>query len=197
MKTFILLLLITSHAFAQESLYEEAPEQSAKGLPIIIQVKYSPWGGIDADEDEFDNRESSENSYEKYDMTFERSYSARLIIEPFYISAQRSTTKPESDIPDAEVTTFAAGFAGISFDPFESRFGHYLMGGLGIGQGTFEFKDPEQNDHELLLEANGEIGFHINQRLLLGLGVDYQHFGEFQESIASSWTFYFTTGLVF
>lgn len=196
MKIFFLTLLltITPWTFAGNSAVGSS---SMDGRSIILQLKYSPWGGIDADEDEFEGLAPADDDYSKYDMTFEQSYSARIIVEPFYISLQQSTTDLDSDIPDAEVTTFSAGFAGITYDAFESNNNIYLLGALGVGQGTFKFKNPALDADELLLEANGEIGFHINKRLLIGAGIDYQHFGEFRESIASSWTFYFTTGLVF
>lgn len=187
MKTLSLLLLLL------------ALSQGAKALDnnIVIQMKYSPGGGIDADEDEFELSFANPEDFSKYDMTFERSYSARLIVEPFYISAQRSTTDLNTSTPDAEVETLAFGLAGIDYDPFESNTGTYLMGGLGVGRGTFRFKDPHLNDEEFLFEANAEIGFHFAEHLLLGTGIDFQHFGEFGESKASSWTFYISTGIVF
>lgn len=169
----------------------------AHEYPIVLQLKYSPWGGIDADEDEFEYHFSGDDDYSKYDMTFERSYSARLIVSPFYISAQRSTTDLDAEIPDAQVDTFAIGFAGIAYDTFEAAFGTYLMGGLGMGLGTFKFQNPDLDDDEILFEASGEIGLYFSKHLLLGTGIDFQHFGEFGESKASSWTFYISTGLVF
>lgn len=164
--------------------------------PIVLQLKYSPWGGIDADEDEFEYN-FNDDEFSKYDMTFERSYSARLIVSPFYISAQRSTTDLDAEIPDAQVDTLAIGLAGIAYDTFEASFGTYLIGGVGIGLGTFKFKNPDLDDDEMLFEVNGEVGFHFIEHLLLGAGIDFQHFGEFGESKASSWTFYISTGLVF
>lgn len=187
MRTTLLLLLVF------------AITQGANALDnnIVIQMKYSPWGGIDADEDDFELSFPNPDDFSKYDMTFERSYSGRLIVEPFYISTQRSTTDLNTSTPDAEVETIAVGLAGIDYDPFESNNGTYLMGGFGVGRGTFRFKDPDLNDEEFLFEANAEIGFHFAEHILLGAGIDFQHFGEFGESKAYSWTFYISTGVVF
>ena len=164
---------------------------------IVVQLKYSPLGGIDADEDDFELSFPNPDDFSKYDMTFERSYSARLIVEPFYVSAQRGTTDLNTSTPNAEVETLAIGLAGIDYDPFESSTGTYLMGGFGVGRGTFRFKNPDLNDEEFLFEANAEIGFHFAEHILLGTGIDFQHFGEFGESKAYSWTFYLSSGVVF
>lgn len=100
-------------------------------------------------------------------------------------------------IPDAIVETVAIGFGGIGYDQFASDSGLYVMGGVGVGAGRFKFKQPELNDWEALVEGNAEIGLRIQEHLLLGVGVDYQHFGEPGESKAHLWNLYIGTGLTF
>lgn len=181
MKSFVATLLITlisSSAFALD-------------LPVLLQLKYSPWGGIDADKDEF---ETDEN-FSKYDMTFANSYSGRVIVGPIYVSHQQS----KADIKGGghiDVKTFAIGLAGINYDALDSEYNAYLMGGIGLGRGTFTF-DNDVETEEDMFEASAEIGIKPTEHLLLGAGVDFQHFGEFRESKASSWTFYISTGLAF
>lgn len=180
---FILFALLTNSTHAQNS------------LPIIVQLKYSPWGGINADEDEFES--GSSNDYERYEMSFDHSYSGRILLGPVYLSHQRSNATIEG-ASDAEVSTIAIGVAGINYDVYESQHGTYLMGGVGIGRGTFTFDNSNaKKEQEVMFEANAEVGMRIAEHLLMGAGVDFQHFGEFGESKASSWTFYISTGVVF
>ena len=162
--------------------------------PVVLQLKYSPLGTIDADEDEFDY---DDERYEKYDMNFERSLGAKLIVAPIYVAINRSVTDIDNTIPDAIVETVAIGFGGIGYDQFAYDSGFYLMGGVGVGAGRFKFKQPELNDWEALAEGNAEIGLRIQEHLLLGVGVDYQHFGEPGESKAHLWNLYIGTGLTF
>ena len=162
--------------------------------PVVLQLKYSPLGIIDADEDEFDHDDSR---YEKYDMDFERSLGAKFIIAPVYVSVNRNITNLDDPIPNAIVETLAVGFGGIGYDQFAYDSGLYLMGGVGVGAGRFKFKQPELNDWEALVEGNAEIGLRIQEHLLLGVGVDYQHFGEPGESKAHLWNLYMGTGLTF
>lgn len=164
---------------------------AAQNLPVILQVKYSPWGGISADKDDF----STDEDFSHYDMTFDHSYSGRIIIGPVYISHQRSKATIENTT-NVDVKTVAIGLAGINYDAIDSEYNVYLMGGLGIGQGTFRFNNRNQ-EKEYLFEANAEIGLKPTEHLLIGAGIDFQHFGEFRESKASSWTFYISSGLTF
>ena len=167
----------------------------ALDFPLVLQLKFSPWGGINADEDEFES--GSSDNYKRYDMTFDHSYSGRILVGPVYVSHQQSNATIEGDI-DAEVSTIAIGVAGINYDVYESQHGTYLMGGVGIGQGTFTFADNNATkEQESMVEANAEAGMRVAEHLLMGAGVDFQHFGNFGESKASSWTFYISTGLVF
>ena len=179
---FILLALFSCPTFAHNS------------LPVVLQLKYSPLGIIDADEDEFDR---NDRSYEKYEMDFERSLGAKLIIAPMYVSVNRNVTNLNDPIPDAIVETVAIGFGGIGYDQFASDSGLYVMGGVGVGAGRYKFKHPELNDWEALVEGNAEIGLRIQEHLLIGVGVDYQHFGEPGESKANLWNLYIGTGLTF
>ncbi len=181
MKSLIAVLLIAM----------ASPCAFAVDLPVILQVKYSPWGGIDADEDEFETDES----FSKYDMTFASSYSGRVIIGPVYVSHQHS----KADINgggDIDVKTLAIGLAGINYDALDSQYNAYLMGGIGVGRGTFTFTNGTETEEDMF-EASAEIGIKPTEHLLLGAGVDFQHFGEFRESKASSWTFYISSGLTF
>lgn len=165
-------------------------------LPFVLQVKYSPWGIIDADEDEFDR---DDRNYEKYEMDFERNIGAKIIFSfaPIYIGAQQSVTNLDNSTPDAKVETIAIGFGGVAYDEFAYHSGIYLMGGVGVGAGKFKFKQPELNDWEALIEGNAEIGLRVQEHLMLGVGVDYQHFGEPGESKANFWNLYIGTGLTF
>ncbi|HSC69267.1 MAG TPA: hypothetical protein VLC79_16360 [Cellvibrio sp.] len=165
----------------------------ALDFPLIVQIKYSPWGGINADEDEFD----TDDEFEHYDMTFDNSYGGRILMGPVYISHHRSNADIEGG-KEAEVRTIAIGVAGISYDVYQSQSGTYLMGGLGIGRGTFIFdKEDGEKEQDAMFEANAEAGLRIDEHLLIGAGLDFQHFGEFGESKGSAWTFYISSGLVF
>lgn len=163
---------------------------------FTLQLKYSPLGTINADEDEFDR---NDRSYEKYDMDFERSIGAKILFSyvPIYIGAQQSITNLDNSTPDVKVETLTLGFGGVVYDEFASHAGAYLMGGIGVGAGQFKFKQPELNDWEALIEGNAEIGLRIQEHLLLGVGVDYQHFGEPGESKANFWNIYVGTGIIF
>ncbi|WP_039918366.1 hypothetical protein [Cellvibrio mixtus] len=181
MNRFLAALLI---AFSSTSVF-------ALDLPVVLQVKYSPWGGIDADEDQF---ETDEN-FSQYDMTFNNSYSGRALIGPVYISHQKSNADIKGD-NNVEVKTFAIGLAGINYDALDSQYNAYLIGGIGIGRGTFRFNNSTETTEDMF-EASAEIGIKPAEHLMLGAGVDFQHFGEFRESKASSWTFYISSGLTF
>jgi hypothetical protein len=100
-------------------------------------------------------------------------------------------------MPDAKVETLAVGFGGLTYDEFAYDSGIYLMGSVGAGAGRFKFKQPELDDWEALVEGNAEIGLRIQEHMLLGVGVDYQHFGEPGESKANFWNLYIGTGLTF
>jgi hypothetical protein len=168
----------------------------ARELPLVLQLKYSPLGTINADEDKFNH---DDYSYEKYDMDFERSIGVKVIFSfvPVYIAAQQNITNLDESIPDTKVDTFSLGFGGINYDEFANDAGIYLMGGVGVGAGKFQFKQPELNDWEALIEGNAEIGLRIQEHFLLGVGVDYQHFGEPGETKAHLWNLYIGTSLVF
>lgn len=163
---------------------------------FTLQIKYSPWGVIDADEDDFDSFNADE-SYEKYDLDFERSYGFRAIYEPIYIAANRYTTSIDTHSSDARVDTYSIGLGGINYDAFAYNSGLYLLGAIGLGRGNFKYRDSDMNDWEAFVEANAEIGFRIQENLLIGVGGEWQHFGEPGESKANYWNLYFTTGVVF
>jgi len=184
---FIITVFFICLACAHNSSYAQYQQ-------TVIQIKYPPWGKIFADEDEFGY---TEPEFEKYDMKFERGFGIRAITMPYYISAQRNITNLNTEIPDAKVETLAIGFSGILYDPHEVEVGNYLIGALGIGAGRFEFKNPDLNDWEAMIEGNAEVGFRIAEHLLIGTGIDYQHFGEPSETKAHSWTFYISTGVIF
>ncbi|WP_062066418.1 hypothetical protein [Cellvibrio sp. OA-2007] len=185
MKRFLSILLL---GFAASAAHAQVD------WPIVLQLKYSPLGIIDADEDKFDH---DDGSYEKYEMDFERSWGGRLFVGPIYVAATRNVTDINTPTPDAIVETLSIGLGGIGYDQFASDSGFYLMGGLGVGAGRFKFKQPELNDWEAMIEGNAEIGLRLQEHLLLGVGVDYQHFGEPGESKAHLWNLYIGTGLTF
>jgi hypothetical protein len=182
--TIICLLLFSIHAKA-----EETPS-------VVVQLKYAPWGLIDADEEDFNYFSSSDDgSYDKYDMRFDRSIGARVIVAPFYLAVNRSTTDIDKEIPDAIVETLSAGLGGAVLDI--NDYNTYLIGAVGIGKGRFKFKDPNMNDWEIFFDANAEIGFHFEEHILIGLGVDWQLFGEPGETKANYWNLYLGTGFSF
>lgn len=163
-------------------------------MPFVLQVKYSPWGTILADEDEFEY-----SRYQKYEMDFERSLGIKLILPtlPIYLGAQQNITQLNHETPDVKVETFAIGFGGINYDPYAYDSGLYLLGSVGAGIGKFKFKDPDLNDWEAMFEANGEVGLRIQENLLIGVGVDYQLFGEPGDTKAHYWNLYVSTGITF
>ncbi|QEI11615.1 hypothetical protein [Cellvibrio japonicus] len=171
-----------------------AQEYTPSPGAVVLQVKYAPWGFIDADEDEF---ALYDNTYQKYDMHFERSIGARLIASPFYISLQENITQIDHPIPDAKVRTFSAGFAGIVHNPEIFSSNTYIIGALGLGHGSFRFKDPLKDDDEYFFEGNAEFGLQPVKHWLIGIGIDWQHFGRPGESKANYWNLYLSTGLTF
>ena len=163
---------------------------------VVVQLKYAPWGLIDADEEDFSYFGSQDDSeFQKYDMRFDRSLGARIIVAPFYLAVNRSTTDIDKEIPDAIVETISAGLGGAVLDI--NDYNTYLIGAVGIGKGRFKFKDPDMNDWEIFFDANAEIGFHFEEHLLIGLGVDWQLFGEPGETKANYWNLYVGTGFSF
>jgi len=182
MLIILFLLFICSNSYAQSQ-------------PVILQIKYSPWGKIFADEEEFDY--GTESEFEKYNMRFERGLGLRAIATPYYISAQRSVTNIGAEVPDTTVETLAIGFGGILYDPSYLDIGTYLIGAVGVGAGKFEFKEPSLNDWEAMFDCNAEVGFRIAEHMLMGTGIDYQLFGEPGETKAHSWTLYISTGIIF
>lgn len=163
---------------------------------VVVQLKYAPWGLIDADEEDFSYFGSSDDSqFQKYDMHFDRSLGARIIVAPFYLAVNRSTTDIDKEIPDAIVETISAGLGGAVLDI--NDYNVYLIGAVGAGKGRFKFKDPNMNDWEIFFDANAEIGFHFEEHILMGVGVDWQLFGEPGETKANYWNMYVGTGFSF
>ena len=181
---FILALLIFSN-----NLF--ALEQT-----LVVQIKYAPWGLIDADEDEFEDGFDDED-FEKYDMHFDRSLGGRIIVQPFYVASLDNVTDIDDPIPDARVRTYSVGFAGIDYHKLNSGVDTYLLGALGAGVGHFKFKNPQEDAKEALVEGNVELGLVFNEHLMLGIGIDWQHFGEPTESKANFWNLYLGTGIRF
>ena len=163
---------------------------------LVVQIKYAPWGLIDADEDEFEDGFDDED-FEKYDMHFDRSLGGRIIVEPFYIASLENVTDIDDPVPDARVRTYSLGLAGIESYPLESNSNVYLLGAIGLGVGHFKFKDPQKDADEALVEGNAEIGLIFHDHLMIGLGIDWQHFGEPAESKANFWNLYLGTGIRF
>lgn len=162
----------------------------------LIQLQRSSYGGIDADEDNIPYN-VDDYKFEKYDMSFQRSYSMRAIYSIMYISAQRSITNLHADIPDTTVETAAIGFA-LAGNAEENRYiNTYCIGAIGLGAGRFIFKDPTLNDWEGMIEVSLEGGFEFSKHLLLGAGFTYQEFGEIGETKAHMGLFYISTGISF
>lgn len=166
----------------------------AENRDLTLQIKYSPWGTIDADEDDFDY---GDEPYQKYELDFERSFGLRAMYEPLYVAANRYTTQINALSPEAEVDTFSIGFGGFNYDPFAYDSGLYLFGAIGAGRGNFKFNDSDMNDWEAFIEANAEVGLRFQQHFLIGIGGEWQHFGEPGESKANYWNLYFSTGFTF
>lgn len=162
----------------------------------VIQIQHSSYGGISADEDEMPY-DADDYRFEKYDMSFQRSYSLRAIYSIMYISAQRNITNLHTDTPDTKVETTAIGFA-LAGHTEENRYlNTYCIGAIGIGAGRFIFKDPNLNDWEGMIEVNLEGGFEISKHVLLGVGFTFQQFGEIGETKAELGSLYISTGISF
>ncbi len=187
MKKLFIIICITILPY--HTTAEETPS-------LVVQLKYAPWGLIDADEEDFSYFGASDDSqFQKYDMHFDRSLGARIIVAPFYLAVNRSTTDIDQEIPDAIVETISAGLGAAVLDI--NDYNAYLIGAVGIGKGRFKFKDPNMNDWEIFFDANAEIGFHFEEHLLIGIGVDWQLFGEPGETKANYWNMYVGTGFSF
>jgi hypothetical protein len=158
--------------------------------PVVLQLKYAPWGFVSADEpDGYFNDDNTE----KFDMHFDRSYGGRLIVLPYYIAANHSIANIDADLPDAEVDTLSVGFGG-SGSLNESSY--YATGAVGVGRGYFKFKDPNLDTSEAFFEVNMELGKKIDF-LMLGTGVDWQIFGSPGETKAYYLNLYIGTSISF
>ena len=163
----------------------------AQNSPLFLQIKYSPLATVNDGEE---NADKSENEYQRYDINYDHTLGAKLIYDPVYISVQHNIAKLNNSTSDATLETFSMGFAGFNY---ERLAGLYLMGSLGVGAGKFKLDDSDANKWETLLEAGAEIGIRAQDRILLGMGVDYQRFGEFGDHKANYWNLYLATGIVF
>lgn len=162
----------------------------AQNSPLYLQLKYTPLGTINDGEE----IEPHAVDYHPYDTNYDHTLGAKLIYDPIYIAVQRNVADLDSSTSDATLDTFSMGLAGFNY---ERLAGLYLMGGVGIGAGQFKYGEFEANEWETLLEASAEIGFRFQERFLLGMGVDYQRFGEFGDHKANYWNLYLGTGIVF
>lgn len=133
----------------------------------------------------------------EYDWRYElRSRKATVIETQWVFNDDRTNAIGEREYSVFEGTeNQAREYIRLRSNAFRSVRGSSRLGCPAACQSRWKWIDL--NDDEMLFEANGEIGFHFNQHLLLGAGIDFQHFGEFGESKASSWTFYLATGIVF
>ena len=178
----IVIVLASMPALAQDS-------------PLYLQFKYSPLGTINADDSTF---EYFGDDYQEYDMNFDRTLGAKLIFDPVYIAVQQNITNLNNSKPDVTLETISMGLAGFNYERFAYEDPNlYLMGGLGLGAGQFKFEDAEDNKWETFLEANAEVGFRLQEHFLLGMGIDYQRFGDFGDHKANYWSLYLGTGIIF
>ncbi|HTF95979.1 MAG TPA: hypothetical protein VL995_07605 [Cellvibrio sp.] len=164
---------------------------------FTLQVKYSPWGIIRADDDDSDDFFNPGRYYSEYELDLERTLGVRAMYEPFYIASNRYTTQVNTSSPDARIETYSIGFGGLNYDAFSYHSGLYLLGAIGIGRAEFDFRDQSMNNWEAFVEANAEIGLRLQEHLLIGAGAEWQHFGEPGESHANYWNFYISTGVTF
>jgi hypothetical protein len=178
MMTAIMIVLASMPVFAQES-------------SLSLQLKYSPLGTIN---DAEDNLDYFEDDYQPYDMNYDHTLGAKLIYDPVYLAVQHNIADLDYSTSDATLETVSMGLAGFNHERLP---GLYLMGSLGIGAGQFKFDESEKDEWETLLEASAEIGFRLQERFLLGMGIDYQRFGEFGDHKANYWNLYLSTGIVF
>ena len=162
----------------------------------LIEIQRSSYGGISADEDEMPY-DTDDYKFEKYDMSFQRSYSLRAIYSIMYISAQRNVTTLHTDTPDTTVETAAIGFALAGSSEDNRYLNTYCVGAIGLGAGKFTFNNPDLNDWEGMLEVSLEGGFEIGKHLLLGAGFTFQQFGEIGETKAELGSIYISTGISF
>lgn len=161
----------------------------------LIQLKLSTLGGINADTDDFDYY--SDDRFKKYDMSFDETYSARIIYSGLFVSAKHSTTNVGAKTPDAIVESVAVGLASASDEYRLDYFNAYVIAGVGVGAGRFTFKQPYLNDWEAMVEINLEGGIELSDHLLLGVGCDYLHFGTPGETKAEQGELYMSIGLRF
>lgn len=171
-------------------------EQVAAAPINLVQVQLSHYGGINADKDPFPYN-GDDSRFNKYDMSFERSYAVRAVYSVVYLSVQRSLTDLNTDIPEAKVETAAVGFALANDGEKGGNLDTYFVGAIGLGAGQFTFKKPDLNDWEAMLEVNLEGGIKIAKHFLLGAGVTYQHFGAIKETKAELGSIYISTGICF
>lgn len=163
----------------------------AQNSPLYLQLKYSPLATVN---DGDDSPDYFAGDYHPYDTNYDHTLGAKLIYDPVYIAVQHNIASRDNSTSDATLETISMGLAGFNY---ERLAGLYLMGSIGIGAGQFTFDESEKNDWETLLEASAEIGFRVQERFLLGMGIDYQRFGEFGDHKANYWNLYLAAGIVF
>lgn len=176
--TAIMLVLTSMPVVAQHS-------------PLYLQLKYSPLGTINDGEDTVDY---VEGDYQPYDMNYEHTLGAKLLYDPVYLAVQQNIAAVDNSAADATLDTISMGLAGFNY---ERLAGLYLMGSMGVGAGQFKYEQYATHEWETLLEASAEVGFHLQEHFLLGMGIDYQRFGDFGDHQANYWNLYLATGIVF
>lgn len=176
--TAIIIVSVSMPVFAQNS-------------PLFLQLKYSPLGTINDSEDSLDY---FEGDYQPYDTNYDHTLGAKLIYDPVYLAVQQNITNRDNSASDATLDTISMGLAGFNYERLADL---YLMGSVGIGAGQFKFEESETEEWETLLEASAEVGFRLQERFLLGVGIDYQRFGDFGDHKANYWNLYLATGIVF
>lgn len=162
----------------------------AQDSSVYLQLKYSPLATINDGDDELDELQPG---YQQYDINYDHTLGAKLMYNPVYLAVQHNIADLDNSGTDVTLDTISMGLAGFNY---ERLAGLYLMGGVGIGAGQFTFEEYE-SDWETLLEASAEIGWRFQERFLLGVGIDYQRFGEFGDHKANYWNLYLGTGIVF
>ncbi|VUD64881.1 hypothetical protein TDB9533_03424 [Thalassocella blandensis] len=160
----------------------------------LIQVNYSPFGAIYAEEEDL---RFESHAYDNDDIEYDYSAGARILVDIYYLSYRHASAQISNDIPNATVDTYSVGLGCLSKHDLSHSMQRYSLVGLGVGSGEFEFDEEHFNDRELLLEANFEVGLVMQNHLSFGVGVDAQHFGSFGESKSSTISAYFSAGYMF
>lgn len=179
------------------SLTAMAAEAYSDKQPNVLQMHYSPigraWG--DSDEEFFQD----ETTYEHFNLTFDKAFAGRFILNNKYISYSQHYGHPYESPTNPENVSFTSLSAGVALNLtfLEPEYDKYFISNFGLGTGTFYFNDTDAYDHEFFAEAGAEFGVKPLPHLLTGVGFNFKLFGYPGQTTAQYLDIYLSVSVIF